>query len=434
MYLLLIFSSRVHIPTVFHDLMTKQDSPIIDFYPATFQIDMNGKRMAWQGVALLPFIDEKRLLDAMAPRYPNLTEEEIKRNKWGNNVLFVFEENPLYSSLEALYGKRKNQDVSSYTTSLDIVLMNRQPVQINPQASRGINGSLLPNPDCLPGSTYICPLTKGDLPDIKSDRSLSALFFFPKQLTPHRSVLLPGVQRPRPALTESDRERASRSHHERGFHSQMGQQRPPPGMWNGQNGRNYNDRPRDNGPRSGPTHGGYNNGYGGYGGNNHRDNNYNSSYSQASSYGSYGQGQQSYGSYGSHQGQQSYQQPGYQQPGYRGRGGSSQGGSHSYDRGRGRGGRGGYDGGSRGNHQPYGGRSYDNYAAPSYDQGGYNGSVQGGFGRGGSGGARGRGGHDNSYGGGQSYNQGGYGGYGQGSYGSGRGGYNNSGRGRGRQW
>ena len=85
--------------------MTENNSPIIDFYPQTFQIDMNGKRMAWQGVALLPFIDEKRLLDAMAPRYPKLTEEENQRNKWGNNVLFVFEEHPMYTAMEALYGK-----------------------------------------------------------------------------------------------------------------------------------------------------------------------------------------------------------------------------------------------------------------------------------------------------------------------------------------
>lgn len=116
----------MHIPAVFHDLMTTKDSPIIDFYPSTFQIDMNGKRMAWQGVALLPFIDEKRLLDAMTPRYPGLTEEEIMRNKWGNNVLFVFEEDPLYSSLEALYGKRKSQDVSRRATfSVRCMLTNK---------------------------------------------------------------------------------------------------------------------------------------------------------------------------------------------------------------------------------------------------------------------------------------------------------------------
>ena len=91
--------------------MTEEDSPIIDFYPSTFEIDMNGKRMAWQGVALLPFIDEERLLNAMAPRYPNLNDDEKRRNKWGNNLLFVFESNSLYPSLEALYGKRKKGEV-----------------------------------------------------------------------------------------------------------------------------------------------------------------------------------------------------------------------------------------------------------------------------------------------------------------------------------
>lgn len=81
--------SRKHIPEVFHRFMVEEISPIIDFYPTTFQIDMNGKRMVWQGVALLPFIDEKRLLEAMAMEYPNLTEAEIQRNKWGDDVMFA---------------------------------------------------------------------------------------------------------------------------------------------------------------------------------------------------------------------------------------------------------------------------------------------------------------------------------------------------------
>lgn len=91
--------------------MTDSESPIIDFYPTSFEIDMNGKRMSWQGVALLPFIDERRLLEAMQPRYPKLTEVEVQRNKWGNNVLFVSDDNAMYPSLEALYGKKKNPQV-----------------------------------------------------------------------------------------------------------------------------------------------------------------------------------------------------------------------------------------------------------------------------------------------------------------------------------
>lgn len=52
------------LPIALQTLFTSQDSPILDFYPTTFAIDMNGKRFAWQAVVLLPFIDEKRLLSA----------------------------------------------------------------------------------------------------------------------------------------------------------------------------------------------------------------------------------------------------------------------------------------------------------------------------------------------------------------------------------
>ena len=92
--------------------MIAEDSPIIDFYPTSFDIDMNGKRMAWQGVALLPFIDQKRLLDAMAVHYPKLTEDEVRRNTWGNNAIFTSEEHPLYLCIEALYGKKRKQEVN----------------------------------------------------------------------------------------------------------------------------------------------------------------------------------------------------------------------------------------------------------------------------------------------------------------------------------
>lgn len=54
-------ASRKHIPSTWHHLMTDIESPIIDFYPDDFQIDLNGKKYAWQGVALLPFVEESQL-------------------------------------------------------------------------------------------------------------------------------------------------------------------------------------------------------------------------------------------------------------------------------------------------------------------------------------------------------------------------------------
>ena len=53
-----------------------QDSAVIDFYPTDFRVDLNGKRFAWQGVALLPFVEESRLIKALEDVYPDLSPSE----------------------------------------------------------------------------------------------------------------------------------------------------------------------------------------------------------------------------------------------------------------------------------------------------------------------------------------------------------------------
>jgi len=45
--------------------MSSSESPIIDFYPVDFRLDVNGAAYAWMGVNLLPFIDQERLFKAM---------------------------------------------------------------------------------------------------------------------------------------------------------------------------------------------------------------------------------------------------------------------------------------------------------------------------------------------------------------------------------
>lgn len=41
-------------------------SSILDFYPLEFEQDLNGKKQEWEAVVKIPFIDENRLLGAMA--------------------------------------------------------------------------------------------------------------------------------------------------------------------------------------------------------------------------------------------------------------------------------------------------------------------------------------------------------------------------------
>ena len=67
---------KVHINSLLWFCSLLQDSSVIDFYPTDFKVDLNGKRFAWQGVALLPFVEESRLIGALESVYPNLTSSE----------------------------------------------------------------------------------------------------------------------------------------------------------------------------------------------------------------------------------------------------------------------------------------------------------------------------------------------------------------------
>uniref|UniRef100_A0AAR2M6G2 5'-3' exoribonuclease n=1 Tax=Pygocentrus nattereri TaxID=42514 RepID=A0AAR2M6G2_PYGNA len=91
------------LPTTWRALMTDPDSSIIDFYPDDFAIDLNGKKYAWQGVALLPFVDERRLRAALTKVYPDLTTEEGRRNSLGSDVVFVGKSHPLCDFIIELY-------------------------------------------------------------------------------------------------------------------------------------------------------------------------------------------------------------------------------------------------------------------------------------------------------------------------------------------
>ena len=82
--------SKRTVPKPYHTLMTDVDSPIIDFYPRDFDLDMNGKKMEWEAVVKIPFIDERRLLKAMKPKDALLSAEEKQRNEFGVSLRFTY--------------------------------------------------------------------------------------------------------------------------------------------------------------------------------------------------------------------------------------------------------------------------------------------------------------------------------------------------------
>ena len=182
-------SSNHALPQVFHPLMEDPNSPIIDFYPEDFPLDLNGKKFAWQGVILLPFIDERRLLDAMETVYPLLTEEERGRNTHGQEVLLLSDRNPLYQDLVANFYSKK-PGPAQYSIKQDL--------------SAGLAGIVERSETYIPHSSLVSPLEAHGMPGVDDDRSLTVLYTIPKSSHVHKSMLLRGVKLPTPMLDSSD--------------------------------------------------------------------------------------------------------------------------------------------------------------------------------------------------------------------------------------
>ncbi|KAL7930943.1 exoribonuclease [Trichoderma chlorosporum] len=183
-------ASRHALPTVFHDLMTEKDSEIFDFYPEDFEVDLNGKKMAWQGVALLPFIDMSRLLKAVQGKYPLLSPEDVARNTIGRDVLL------LSDSHEGLY--------DDILTTFYSKKQDRSRLSINTEHSNGLAGEIEKQEDKVPHGALGYPLERRSMPDLDYDHSISVYYDMPQVSQTHKSMLLRGVRMPPPALTRSD--------------------------------------------------------------------------------------------------------------------------------------------------------------------------------------------------------------------------------------
>ncbi|CAM8916298.1 unnamed protein product [Rhodiola kirilowii] len=123
-------SSAGALPQAYQNLMTDQDSSIIDFYPEDFSVDVDGKRFLWQGILRLSFIDEERLLSETKQLEKKLDGDEALRNKVSADRLFV--------SIDSKFGE------SLLEKHLLLAGFTSETVKIDASLSGGLCGLIKP--------------------------------------------------------------------------------------------------------------------------------------------------------------------------------------------------------------------------------------------------------------------------------------------------
>lgn len=185
--------SKHALPPAYQKLMTDKKSPIIDFYPKDFKVDMNGKKMAWLGVALLPFIDEKRLLEVVRPLESTLEDEEREQNALGSELLLVG-------------NKGQHEYLSGIITDLGGEFLLEASSRLQRASGEFVNdnlfGKIAPHPTAWkPGELIPSPAKR--LEAIQSNACVCAKYTLPP-FTEHIPQLLPGLKLPDPILSEMD--------------------------------------------------------------------------------------------------------------------------------------------------------------------------------------------------------------------------------------
>ncbi|CAK9250724.1 unnamed protein product [Sphagnum jensenii] len=116
-------------------------SPIIDLYDSDIELDSNGKHLPWLWVLLLPFIDERRVVQAYRLCEGLLTRFERKRNIENGNFLFVHQEHVL--ARDILGRQYKYSSMGENSEGVESAILEVNSLQVD---SVELNDEMTPEP------------------------------------------------------------------------------------------------------------------------------------------------------------------------------------------------------------------------------------------------------------------------------------------------
>ncbi|WVZ54345.1 hypothetical protein U9M48_005154 [Paspalum notatum var. saurae] len=148
------------------------------------EVDTHGKRFLWQGIAKLPFIDEKLLITATKTVENELAVHEMSRNIVRQEKIFL----------------RKSNTLANSATLVQISDCLPRKFPIDPANSK-LGGWLSPVDENYTSGGFFSPIR--DQEDISNDQTISFTFFNPEpvKIIPR---LLDHVNKPEKTITESD--------------------------------------------------------------------------------------------------------------------------------------------------------------------------------------------------------------------------------------
>jgi len=100
------------LPHPLNELLTRDNSPLKEFCPDKFKIDLSGKKHEYQGIVILPMLDPVIVVDAYLSQVSLVNQYELKRNIFGKSYVYKYD-SKISKIFKSFYGDINNCKVKS---------------------------------------------------------------------------------------------------------------------------------------------------------------------------------------------------------------------------------------------------------------------------------------------------------------------------------